>query len=146
MHITILLWHVILREYFIIPDYEQIENCKKQDKNLGWTSYVSWPFPAETEQKCRLPCSNEVNCDFYAYTQGTQGFNCWMGRYKEQDTFITLQPLDTVENVTINFKKGEAYYSNLKGHLFLLVITNNFERSEPPKAAKAKANLILFFG
>ena len=89
-----------------------ISNCKKQDLNLGWTSFVFKAAPMPTEAVCKQACSSQTRCDFYTYIDAIpfdfgKGVNCWCGEYKKPEFAIPLNPMGKVTEVTLKFKKGE---------------------------------------
>ena len=93
-------------DHSCIPEYEQIEGCVKLDKHLGWTSYVDKVAPT-TEANCKLACSNNVDCDFYAFIPTAPFLKCYCGAYKKPDVDINLATMGNPTSVTLNFKKGK---------------------------------------
>ena len=91
-----------------------IANCKKQDLNLGWTSFVFKAAPMPTEAVCKQACSSQTRCDFYTFIDAIpfnmgQGVNCWCGEFKKPASPIALDPIESVTEVTLKFKKGEIH-------------------------------------
>ena len=78
----------------------------KQDKHLGWTSYIFKTAPT-TEATCKQACSNNVDCDFYAYISTAPFIKCYCGAYKKPEVDINLATVGLATSVTLNFKKGK---------------------------------------
>ena len=107
-----------------------IANCKKQDLNLGWTSFVFKAAPMPTEAVCKQACSSNQGCDFYTFIDSIpfnmgQGVNCWCGDFKKSASAIALDPIESVTEVTLKFKKGESYSSSIRDNVD--IFNSNFE-------------------
>ena len=85
-----------------------IANCKKQDLNLGWTSFIFKAAPVPNEDICKNACSTNPGCDFYTFIDSIfPQPNCWCGEYKKPAVPVQLQPITSVTKVTLKYKKGE---------------------------------------
>ena len=80
----------------------------KQDTNLGWTSYDFKSTPLPSEDLCKAACSSNPKCDFYTFIDSIKfpSPNCWCGEYKKPEIPLNLEPLKSVDEVTLKFKKG----------------------------------------
>ena len=93
-------------------DYGEITNCKNQDLNLGWTSFIFKAAPMPNEDFCKNACSTNPGCDFYTFIDsipfnlGT-GVNCLCGEFKKPAVPVPLFLIESVTEVTLKFKKGE---------------------------------------
>ena len=81
----------------------------KQNKHLGWTSYIFKTAPT-TEATCKQACSNNVDCDFYAYVPSATFIKCYCGAYKKPTNPQNLEPMGNPTSVTLNFKKGKFFF------------------------------------
>ena len=90
--------------YFSL-DYGEITKCMKQDTNFGWTSYDFKSAPMPSEDACKAACSANPECDFYVFIDSIT-LKCWCGSYKKPENPMNLEPLKSVTEVTLKFKKG----------------------------------------
>ena len=90
-------------------DYGEITSCKKQDMNLGWTSFIFKAAPMPNEAVCKLACSTNDQCDFYTFIDSITfpQPNCYCGEYKVPPVQV---PVASVSEVTLKYKKGEKYF------------------------------------
>ena len=103
----------------LFSDYGEITKCKKHDLNLGWTSYDWKPLSSykegvADEDICKNTCNSNTGCDFYTYV-GSIAWplpNCWCGEYTTPKNTIPNNQMDSFDEVTLKFKKGESYYNN----------------------------------
>ena len=83
--------------------FGEILSCRKQDNNLGWTSYNLKTIPGEsTEDDCKTSCKLNPDCDYYVYVEATK--KCWCGQYSKSSPTVDLKELP--EMVTLKYKKG----------------------------------------
>ena len=94
----------------MLLDYGVITNCKKQDLNLGWTSFDFKAAPMPSADLCKAACNANTACDFYTFVASAPNFKCWCGEYKVPGPVtLPLNQLDSISEVTLNFKKGESF-------------------------------------
>ena len=81
----------------------------KQDTNLGWTSFLFKGAPMPSEDVCKAACNSNPMCDFYTFIDSITfpNANCWCGEYKVPAVPVSLKQLESISEVTLNFKKGE---------------------------------------
>ena len=95
--------------------FGEILSCRKQDNNLGWTSYNLKTIPGEsTEDDCKTSCKLNPDCDYYVYVEATK--KCWCGQYSKSSPTVDLNKLPAL--VTLKYKKGKIS-TILKLNIFL---------------------------
>ena len=91
--------------------------------NLGWTSYDFKAAPMLNEAICKQACSTNPGCDFYTFIDSIfPKPNCYCGEFKAPSEQIPLNPIESVSEVTLKFKKGESYCREASMLLLLHVI------------------------
>ena len=111
----------LLKPLFL--DYGSITNCKKQDMNLGWTSFIFKAAPMPNEAVCKLACNANADCDFYTFIDGIfPQPSCWCGEYKVPENPVPLIAIASVSEVTLKYKMGKSYSINIKIKVGVIVV------------------------
>lgn len=103
----LLLKKRITKASFLFLEFQEINDCSPDSKDLGVFSYILKAITA-TKETCTTACSQNLDCDFFIHTNDAEQ-NCFCGNFKETNP-VSVDVSKITKPFAVNFKQSNPSF------------------------------------